>query len=283
MQKPILKLIVLCFITILISIVSSCGPSQKEYDALKKENEALETEVKKLKKEIDDLIFGASRLLTKGNNYYENGKLNDAKIAFQTLLNKHPESTEAKQAKNNITKINTELKRLKEIEEAKRRKEERDKKIRLANATRKMRKKVDELEKITWYYDKSTPDFYVSGLYFYISKVSTYKPRIRLKVQYRGDNWLFINNFVIYIDGDEYDRYNVNLERDARGGKVREWFDKEASENDMAMARLIVVSDKATIRFNGERYYRDHVITKQEKRALQNVMDAYEALKESDK
>ncbi|WP_161627154.1 hypothetical protein [Paenibacillus alvei] len=44
------------------------------------------------------------------------------------------------------------------------------------------------------------------------------------------------------------------------------------------MIRAIIKSKKTIIRHEGDTYYDDRTITKKEKAALQNVLDAYDAL-----
>jgi cell division protein FtsB len=50
---------------LLVSLIGCGQVSQKDYDALKVENESL-------KKELDELRFGADRLLGDAKNYIEN-------------------------------------------------------------------------------------------------------------------------------------------------------------------------------------------------------------------
>ena len=45
------------------------------------------------------------------------------------------------------------------------------------------------------------------------------------------------------------------------------------------MIKRIISSKKSTIRFYGQQYYYDHIITAQEKEAMQVVLDAFSAIK----
>jgi len=68
------------------------------------------------------------------------------------------------------------------------------------------------------------------------------------------------------------------FERDHGSGSIWEWYDENVSVADMTMIKAIIKSKKATIRFIGNQYRRDHVISTQEKKSLQNTIDAFEAL-----
>lgn len=272
-----MKQVSVCLVVLLTFLMTGCGPSQTEYDSIKRENESLKIEISNLKKEIEELRFGSSRLLAQGVKYFEDGKFELAKNTFETLLNKHPSSNEAKDAKTYIDRANLELKKLKELEASKREREEQEKKARIANATKRMSKKYDELEGITWYTDSSTHAFHTSfHLYFGQRKSDT--PWLRLKIRYYADDWLFIDSFFVVADGQRFEKPLAKFERDHGSGSIWEWYDENVSVSDMAMIKAIIRSKKATIRFTGNQYHKDHVITAQEKKSLQNVIDAFEAL-----
>lgn len=253
--------------------VNSCGPSQGEYDAIKEENESLKIEVSNLKKEIE----GSNRLLSIGKKYFNEGKFEPAKSTLETLLAKHPDAVESEEAKVFINKSNLEIKKGQELEAAKRKREEQEKIKRVADATKKMNKKYDELEEITWYKDASTHAYH-TGIHLYFGKKKVENPWLRLKIKYYADDWLFIDSFFIVTEGQRFEKPIAKFERDHGSGSVWEWYDENVSDADLAMIKAIIKSKKATIRFNGNQYHKDHTITAQEKRALQNVLDAFGAL-----
>jgi len=106
------------------------------------------------------------------------------------------------------------------------------------------------------------------------------RPWLRLKIRYYGSDWLFVESFFVVVDGERFDKAYAEFERDHGGGDVWEWYDESPTAKDLEMIKKIISSKKATIRFVGRQYHRDHVIDTNEKRALQSVLDAYEALAE---
>ena len=140
-----------------------------------------------------------------------------------------------------------------------------------------MSKQYDELEGITWYTDPSTNSLSTSfHLYFGQKKSGT--PWLRLRIRYHSRDWLFIKSFFVVADGHRFDKPYAKFQRNHGSGSIWEWYDESVSVSDMAMIKDIIKSKKATIRFKGNQYFRDHEITEQEKKSLQNVIEAFEAL-----
>ncbi len=275
---------VIVFSILSVFLLTSCGPSQddyeklkKEYEEIKAENKSLYIEIDKYKKEIEELKFGAKKLLSIGINHFQKKNYKSAKSTFEMLLQKHPNEKEAKQAEKYIAKAIFKIKELEKVKAAKKAKKEREEKERIAQATKRMSKEYDELEGITWYKDLSTHP-YETSFHLYFGKKKAGSPWLRLKIRYYSDDWLFIKSFFVVADGKRFEKNDVNFERDHGSGAIWEWYDENVSKSDIEMIKAIIESNKATIRFIGNQYHRDHKITKKEKRALQNVIDAFKAL-----
>lgn len=149
------------------------------------------------------------------------------------------------------------------------------------NALKKMRVETDKFNGIKFYTDRSTP-YYAnySTFHLYIGKSEDGDPYLRLKVRYSDDDWLFVESASINIDGDIRDLdVESDWDRDNASGDIWEWVDVNATESHLSLVRDIINSKSATIRYFGDKYRDDRVITSAQKRALQNVLDAYEALK----
>ena len=272
-----MKQSLLCLIVLVVFFVNGCGPSADEYNAIKKENESLKIEVSNLKKEVEELKFGASRLFATGKQNFEEGNFEAAKTTFETLLAKHPDASESKEAIKLLDKTISEIKKKTEIEAAKKEREEQEKKRRLAEATKKMTRDYDKLEEITWYKDSSTQPLYTS-FHLYFGQKKTGNPWLRLNIRYYANDWLFISSFFIVVDGQKFEKPITKFARDHGYGSIWEWYDDSVSSADMVMVKSIIKSKTATIRFIGSQYHKDYTITAQEKKALQNVLDAFEAL-----
>ena len=149
------------------------------------------------------------------------------------------------------------------------------------NALKKMRVEKDKFNGTKFYTDRSTP-YYAnySTFHLYIGKNGDSDPYLRFKVRYSDEDWLFVESASINIDGDIRDLDVGNeWERDNGSGDIWEWVDVNATESHLSLVRDVIKSKKAVIRYFGSKYRDDRVISSAQKRALQNVLDAYEALK----
>lgn len=149
------------------------------------------------------------------------------------------------------------------------------------NALKKMRVETDKFNGTKFYTDRSSP-YYAnySTFHLYIGKSEDGDPYLRLKVRYSDDDWLFVESASINIDGDVRDLdVGSDWDRDNGNGDIWEWVDVNATESHLSLVRDIINSKSAVIRYFGDKYRDDRVITGTQKRALQNVLDAYEALK----
>lgn len=265
-----------------ILILQSCGGgiSQEEHDKTVLENESFKKEIEDLKREIEDLKFGADKLLNEAKKLFTNKQYDQTKWKSNILIDKHPTSEEAVEAKKLIEKAEKEIEKEERLAEKKARAKEEANKKRLARATSKMRKNTDEMKEITWYRDRNTTRYNnVNSFHLYMGKKENGSPWLRLRIQYKGDDWLFIDNYNIKTDNDTYDvRPTERIERDNGVGGIWEWYDESLNSRTYSMIQDIITSKSVKIRHNGKQYYRDRRISSREKSALKNVLDAYEAL-----
>jgi len=149
------------------------------------------------------------------------------------------------------------------------------------NALKKMRVETDKFNGTKFYTDRSTPYYSnYSTFHIYIGKTEGGDPYLRFKVRYSDDDWLFVESASINIDGDVRDLdVGSDWERDNGSGDIWEWVDVSATESHLSLVRDVINSKSAVIRYFGSQYRDDRTITSAQKRALQNVLDAYEALK----
>lgn len=273
MKKRTLQLTTISLM--LTGIIACSGFSQKEFEALKSENE-------QLKAEIEDLKYGTDKLLSQAKLYLENKDFNKAKSELQILIDKHPTSQQATEAKTLLTIVADGIEEPKVIEEKAKFEKEKAEKERLANATKKMRVKVDDMNAITWYYDKSSPQYTnYNGFYAYIGTHEGSEPWLRLVIQYLADDWLFIEKYILKADGQTYtitENSYGEIRTDHDGGEIWEWLDRKVGNSEYQVVEAVANGNDVKIRFNGRDYYKDRSITQQQKAALRNVLDAYEAL-----
>jgi tetratricopeptide (TPR) repeat protein len=152
-------------------------------------------------------------------------------------------------------------------------------KLRFSQALSKMRKKYDDVQEITWYYDKTSPRYTnYNNVAIYIGIKKDSSPWLRFRIQYTADDWLFINKYIFKIDDSTYEYTPENaVERD-NSTTVWEWSDESVESNIYKIITAVIQSKNCKIRCEGDQYYKDRIITKAEKQALQNVLDAYVVL-----
>lgn len=276
--------LVLFIIMIGISGCSSSGQPvnkqlQSENETLKAQISSLENDLSNLKKdndslkaEIDELKFAASLLLKQAQTYFDGKEYDKAENAINTLLSKHPDSGEAEQAKQIQTKIDAAIKQEQEILQK-----------RIASATTKMRKTVDQ--DTTWYTDKTSTNYInANAFYIYIGTHKDTSPWLRLRIQYAGDDWVFANRWTFKVDNETFSIYarDYEVERENDSNGVWEYYDGDLEKNGYNMVKAIISSKKTTLRYESsnqsDKRLFTRTVTQQEKQALQNVLDAYQGL-----
>lgn len=273
MKKRTLQ--ILSFGLLMTGLFGCDGVSKNEYETLKAENEIL-------RQEIEDLKFGPDKLLSQAKIYLENKEFSKAKSELQTLMDKNPASPQTTEAKQLLNLADNGIKEQELAEEEAKVEKEKIEKEKLANATKKMRVNVDDMNDITWYYDKTSPQYTnYNGFYAYIGKKEGSNPWLRLVIQYAADDWLFIEKYIIKVDGQTYniteDSYG-EIKTDNGSGGIWEWLDRKVGFSEYQIIKAVANGKEVKIRFNGKDYYKDKSITEQQKTALRNVLDAYEAI-----
>ncbi len=268
-------------ILILIFSLSSCGKPNKINDSEKKTIEKSEAKLETEKP-------NAEKLLNNANTFFLNKKFEESKKELRILLKKYPTSKEVHEAKTLLDKASVELNKIKEEEILIIEEQEKKKKIIIEQATKKMRKKVDKLENITWYRDRTSPQYTnYNGFFLYVGDGGFNFPTLRLRIQYKDSDWLFIEQYVIYVDGLKYKTIETkygDVERDNGSGGVWEWLDIPVYKNtediisDFDVIRAVINGEDVKLKLIGKQYSKVKSITKTQKNALKNVLEVYEVL-----
>ncbi|TFF39729.1 hypothetical protein [Mucilaginibacter psychrotolerans] len=139
------------------------------------------------------------------------------------------------------------------------------------------RKKRDEFSNSKFIYDKTSPRYTnVSGVYAYIEAHTT-DYEFRFRTQYVAENWLFIERMTINTDG-ENTGLSPSFERDNGDGKIWEWSDDAASDDELRLFINIAKAKKAKIKYDGEKYYDTVTITPKQQAALKRQLQIYKGL-----
>ena len=263
--------------------VAGCGVPQEDHDAVLAKVDSLEAE-------LDELRYGAARLLAQAELAFETQDFGAVLTASRDLVERHPDAPEAsavaalaEQAQERIDEAaRAETRRLEaEAREREREREELERRRRAAVAS--LWSRTDDVEGITWYFDRESSRYVdsASRVVLYMGRRGQAKPWLIFSVRYKADDWLFIQSYTFNVDGQNF-RIDASgfddVERDNGYGGIWEWYTTTAGAKELEIARAIVNSTNAVVRYHGRQYYRDRTITNAEKQGLQRILDAYTAL-----
>lgn len=283
-----MKLLRFLLLVCTFSVVAACdGEASRRAQTLQTENTTLRKEMEGVKRELDELKFGPSRLLAQIDPAAGKGDWLAVKKLAEDLITRHPTSTEAAQAKQLLVNAEAALvKAAKDAEDvvAKLVEAERQQKLqeeeRIAPALAKMEKDIDTIENVTTYTNRSSSEGArgSSNFILYILTKPSYATTLKFSVRYYSSDWLFIHSFLVVADGQRFDYSSTEFQRDNGSGQIWETYQKVVSSEDIKMVKAVIASKSAVIRFYGSKHTRDRTFTAVEKAALQNVLDAYKAL-----
>lgn len=258
-------------------LLSGCGPSQQEYDQAHKRATELEAQVATLRAELEDVKFGSNRLLAQAKSAYDAKNDAEAKKLLADLLKRHPSSPESGEATALLTQVNS---RIAAAELQRKREEERkaqEERRALERAIGNMQKNTDEITGITWVSHRNAPVLarHVS-IYFGSKKGSAANYPLRLKLEYYGDDWLFVRSVTVRADDKVYELGNLDFKRDHSSGFVWEWIDMPV--RDHGMLNHWMTAKRVVVRFNGDLYHNDFTLPQGQQTQLREVYQAWKVM-----
>lgn len=251
---------------------------------LSAEVERLQEELKKTQAELDGYRYAPERLLAQFDQALEARAVDSARVYLDLLAKYHPHVAQEKKPEERLNALVTKIEAEQKAAEEKRLAEERAAREREARALRAMRKTVDEMKGVTFYYDPNNPRYINqrSGLFYYIAHRPGLSPLLRVRAIYTGSEWVFFRTIFVKVD-DEVFRFYVNyfdVERDNDYEGVWEWIDVPADGDWQRLAnRLKAGAKNVRIRFEGSQYYRERTMSAADITAVRRVLDAYEYLR----
>ncbi|MEP1330587.1 hypothetical protein [Pseudophaeobacter sp.] len=144
-----------------------------------------------------------------------------------------------------------------------------------------LRQDEDRVEGITWYKHPNQPRYLNSRstAYLYIGrKGAVGRPWLRMKVQYTSSSWLFVKRVIAWHDGIKEPLISGSFERD-NNSKIWEWMDVSPSDNQIEVLRSLGNAKEAILRFEGDQYRKDVKLSAGDKRAIREVLAAYEVMR----
>jgi len=258
---------------------SACGDrpvSKEQYNQLL-------SELDSLRGELDELRNGPERHLTLGKQALQDGRFDDAKGHAAAVLRIDPVSPFAEEARQLAATAQLKLDKALAAMQRKTAEEEDEKRASIKH----LRKDYDAILGITWYYHESSPRYrnQRSAIYLYFGvwdgRATPGPPRFT--IEYVSSDWLFVENYTIKADDKSFSLHpgGGEIETDSgirADGEVGIWEWLDAPVKDFNMIRAIANSAKVVLRYSGKQYYHDRTIPASEKKAMQQVLLAWESL-----
>lgn len=129
-----------------------------------------------------------------------------------------------------------------------------------------------------WYIPKRAPKFVnYDGIHFYFQVNDSLASNFRFRLQYKADDWLFINKVQFLIDGNAYEFIPKDVKRDNGTGSIWEWFDEEVRYNDWALIEALANAKSAKMKIIGTNYHDIKNISYKELEDFSNTLKLYKA------
>lgn len=253
------------------AILLSCNNSELErkIQTLTAEVTLLRDSLNKVIPELEGYRNDPDKLCSNVDELYKSGNVDELNVIKDKLAKYHPESEQYTKVSNLIEKY--------EAEQTK--KAEAEKKARL-KAVSKLRKKYDDINHITWYYNPYFTHYTntnYTSIYIGQSESSLW---LRLMMSYEGDDWIFFESAYLSYDGNTYyvpfDKYREKeTENDTR---VWEWIDVSVNDELLSFLKKMVNGKSVKMRLTGK-YSKTRNLSSTEIKAIKDVLLAYDVLK----
>lgn len=267
-------------ILILLAVIGLAGCSDEELiNELQGKVEALENQISELESSLEDCEFGAAKLFAAMDVAFGNNDFNSLKQTWKELEQRHPDSPEYK---DGLSLYNQVL----ELEEAERKRIEEAAKAAEAErlkALKRLKKETDDVAGITWYKQPYFTHYTNTNLTSIYMGDNGTRQWLRIKMSYKGDNWIFFEHAYLSYDGntltvpfDEYDE----KKSDNSGSGVWEWIDVSVTVDMLQFLREFAESPNAKMRLSGK-YTETRSLSYNERKGIQDVLAGFDALKSS--
>lgn len=143
----------------------------------------------------------------------------------------------------------------------------------------RLHKKEDKIEGITWYQHPNRPKYTNSRstVFLYIGERDGRRPWLIMKIQYAARDWLFVERVEAWHDGVKETLFSGEFDRD-NNTTIWEWVDVAPSPYQLQILRSLGSANEAILRFHGMQYRRDVTLSSGDKRALREMLDAFDAI-----
>lgn len=148
------------------------------------------------------------------------------------------------------------------------------------DAVARLKRSNDKVENVTWYKHPNQPRYTNSRstTYLYIGQRNSDASWLRMVVQYTSSDWLFVERVIAWHDGVKETLVSGNFERD-NNSTVWEWTDVLPSDYQLEVLKSLANAKEAILRFEGMQYRKDVTMSAGDKRAILEMLEAYDVLK----
>lgn len=141
----------------------------------------------------------------------------------------------------------------------------------------KLKVERDEMREVSFYNHPKYQTNTRSNIHLYISE-SKGQLQLRFVIAYWSDSWLFVNKAWTKIDGVNFDLPTENKwTRDNGSSFIWETSDVSLDKGGLFFIKKLANAKDPTIRFEGDKYYKDFKPAKEQLNMMREVIAAYEA------
>lgn len=131
----------------------------------------------------------------------------------------------------------------------------------------------------SWARHPSSPRYQDTRDYItlYLIESGTGQKSMELFVNYTSrDGWLFVQNASINIDGETA---RLPISQWFRDNDTEIWeFGSVRGDTSLALARRIAAAERVVIRFNGQQFYDDYVVSETDRRVIREMLAMWDLI-----
>lgn len=132
---------------------------------------------------------------------------------------------------------------------------------------------------IKWYRPKASPKFAnKNGIYCYFATQNDKLTKLKFRVQYYNDDWLFFDKIQFLVDGKAFDYIPSKTNTDSgNGGYIWEWLDEDLTDADKELIYALSNAKEAKMKFIGK-YSDVKIITKEQAKGIKQTLELYNTM-----
>lgn len=248
-------------------MLTACDTSglRKEIATLEIEKEMLKDSLVAARQEIEYYRTPAEEMRQRAEEMFAIGNIDSLRSIYSIMEKYHPNVDDTKDVSRLVAKTKTEKEKYEQERNA---------------IVDKLRKKYDDVQGITWYYNpyfRHYDNTNRASLYIGQKEDAVW---LRFKLSYEGDDWIFFDRAFISYDGNTYEvTFDKYKEKESDNDtRVWEWIDVPAKGDLLTFIRSWVNGKSVKMQLVGK-YGQTRTLTSSEIRGLKDVLTAYDVLK----